>query len=381
MSARKIGVHSLQFDMRPYQARSSGGTPYTRWMAVGMPRIPQNTAKCVVFLYESKEDALKRENPQGTAFIVAAPSSVSNHVAHAHFYVIANWHVAVSPKNQEPPACVVCLNFKDGSPDAVELDPVLDWQFEPGGDDIAIAPIEIDINKHDFTCIPLEMFATKQWVHEHQVGFGDDIFMLGLFVDETGIATRLPKARFGNISAMPSPHTAIEQENDSKHPSIVIDMHSRGGHSGSPVFVYRTQGSNLDDANTSNITLQAGPLGGTLFKFFGVHWGQFPETLELKSGEEVEGWSGMTCAIPAWRLEGVLNLPEIKRRRGMREKEQANKPAIRNAPRGERATAISPESPSSGEIAAPRANDANPTHREDFTRLLGAAVRTPPQED
>ncbi len=34
----------------------------------------------------------------------------------------------------------------------------------------------------------------------------------------------------------------------------------------------------------------------------------------------------------------------------------------------------------SDEAARP-ANDENPKHREDFTRLLGAAVRKPPQED
>ena len=163
------------------------------------------------------------------------------------------------------------------------------------------------------------MFPDEKWVTDNQIGFGDDVFMLGLFLDETGTAIELPKARFGNISAMPSRHTQIEQENGRKHPSIIIDMHSRGGHSGSPVFVYRTLGANLDMANTTNIGLKE----GTLFKFFGVHWGQFTETLELKSGEEVAGWSGMTCAIPAWRLEGVLNLPEIKDRRILREKNQA----------------------------------------------------------
>jgi hypothetical protein len=178
------------------------------------------------------------------------------------------------------------------------------------------------------------MFADESWVNNNQIGFGDDVFMLGLFLDETGTAIELPKARFGNISAMPSRYTQIEQENGENHPSIIMDMHSRGGHSGSPVFIYRTLGANLDRANTTSIGLTEGPL----FKFFGVHWGQFPETLTLKSGEEVKGWSGMTCAIPSWRLAAPLNLPKIKEHRAMREERQAKDASIpKNSAQGESA--------------------------------------------
>jgi hypothetical protein len=292
-----------------------------------MPRIPQNTTDCVVFLYESKDDALSRRNPQGTGSIVCCPSQVSNHPLHAHFYVITNCHVSISPKGRSAPASVVCLNLKNAQPDPIELDPVLDWQFEPGGDDIAIAPIEIDFDRHRVSCIPTHMFADEKWISDNKIGFGDDVFMLGLFLDDSGVGIELPKARFGNISAMPSRHTQIKQVNGSTHPSIIIDMHSRGGHSGSPVFVYRTLGANLDMANTPNIGLSE----GTLFKFLGVHWGQFLETLQLQSGQEVTGWSGMTSAIPAWRLERVLNLPSIKRHRAEREKQQFNDRSIRHS--------------------------------------------------
>ena len=301
------------------------GTP------IGMPKIPQETLGCVAFLYRTKDDALNHRDPQGTGCLVGVLSRINQHIRHAHFYVITNKHVSVSPKGDDDPAPVVCLNLKNGDPDPIELDPNIDWQFEPNGDDIAIAPIEIDFDRHTAAVIPTNMFADEKWVTDNQIGFGDDVFMLGLFLDENGIGTSLPKARFGNISAMPSRHTELEQENGSRRPSVIIDMHSRGGYSGSPVFVFRTLGANLDHANTSNIVLRE----STLYKFLGVHWGQFPETLELRSGEEVTGWSGMTCAIPAWRLEGVLNLQEIKKRRAERETRQASDPSIVNAPRGE----------------------------------------------
>ena len=102
-----------------------------------MPRIPQHTTDCVVFLYRTKDEALKRSDPQGTGSIICCPSQVTPDSRCAHFYVVTNKHVAVSPKGSSDPAPVVCLNLKDGRTDPIELDSMLDWHFEPNGDDIA----------------------------------------------------------------------------------------------------------------------------------------------------------------------------------------------------------------------------------------------------
>src|SRR5688500_5960601 len=124
---RAISLRDLEFDEIPVAAQTPSGVAYTRWVRAGMPRIPQHTADCVVFLYRSKDDALNRRDPQGTGFVVAVPSRASKKLRHSHFYVISNWHVAVSPKGEDEPASVVCLNLKDGSPDPIELDPCTDW--------------------------------------------------------------------------------------------------------------------------------------------------------------------------------------------------------------------------------------------------------------
>src|ERR1700730_13024370 len=107
-------------------------------------------------------------------------------------------------------------------------------------------------------------------------------------------------------------------------------MHSRNGFSGSPVFVYRTFGSDLsepfghafDDFRLDFANPRFLPKSGRLkarthFNFLGIHWRQFPEEWELKKGrskkearrkalitegEYVKGMSGMTCVIPAWQI-------------------------------------------------------------------------------
>ncbi len=51
--------------------------------------------------------------------------------------------------------------------------------------------------------------------------------------------------------------------------SYCVDMHSRSGFSGSPVFVYRTPGGDFSEKGVINLS--------RFMMFLGIHWGQFPE--------------------------------------------------------------------------------------------------------
>jgi hypothetical protein len=115
----------------------------------------------------------------------------------------------------------------------------------------------------------------------------------------------------------------------------------------------------------------------------GVHWGQFPEPWELtgqskpdaaKASKEslvidggyVKGLSGMTLVVPVWRIMEVLNLPKFKEQRH----------------RGDEAWKKKKASEPPDPIAESAAGAAeNPHHREDFKRLLDAAVKRPKSSD
>ena len=78
--------------------------------------------------------------------------------------------------------------------------------------------------------------------------------------------------------------------------------------------------------------------------------------------------SSMTVLVPSWRITELLDLEVfemIRRRRDLENKAKRDDDEPRPASEG----------------VVPPATDANPTHREDFTSLLRAAVRKPPQED
>jgi hypothetical protein len=110
---------------------------------------------------------------------------------------------------------------------------------------------------------------------------------------------------------MPAP---IKQPNGTTADSFCLDMHSRSGFSGSPVFVYRTIGGDLGETIR---TLQHSQRA--FLRFLGIYGGQFPEDLKRGDGDYVKGLSGMTCALPAWNIFDVLNHEKLVTQRSLEE--------------------------------------------------------------
>ncbi len=236
----------------------------------------------------------------------------------AYLYVVTNWHVAV--RNG---ASVIRVNTKDGKTDSWAFGPE-DWFFDQALD-IAIVSISFDPSKHRYAGLGIEGLVTKDSVERDGIGPGDDVFMVGRFVDHDGGEVNTPAVRFGHISVNPTP---IEQPNRQYVDAFCVDMHSRSGYSGSPVFVYRTPGYDLNDRLSSDMKDAKILFSGTnLLMLLGIHFAQFPEIWEIgkpeKAREEsavplitegmhVKGLSGMTCVIPAWEIARLLEDPKLK---------------------------------------------------------------------
>jgi hypothetical protein len=383
----EINWHDLEFELIPVEFRSTCGVPQTKWVSVGMPRIPENVINGVFYLYQSREDAEAGKNPGGTGFIVQYQGSRVGHVEGEHLYGVTNWHVALKRG-----FCVIRINAKSGGTDILEFGPE-DWHFIPGKYDVAVVPIILDEGVHNASAISTHRFVPDPKLRHGRIGVGEDVFMIGLFIDHDGEAINAPSARFGHVSMLPDPRASIGQPNGYRGESYVIDMHSRTGFSGSPVYVYRTFGNDLtkiwghefDDLELDE-TFRPNHFRGrmrtrSLLQLLGIHWGQFPERWELKNkdsldesrqdlildGKYVEGMSGMTCVIPAWCIMEVLDMPVLKNLR---------QPAIEAANRRSRA-AFGPKPESADETD----NDANPNHLEDFKRLVDVAARKQPRDD
>jgi hypothetical protein len=296
-----------------------------------MPRIPENVIQSVFYLYASKEDALAGINPGGTGFVVDVGSGfdpATGQIFPPHYYGVTNHHVACDGFP------VVRLNTIDGRVDILDFNPD-QWEFLPGKYDVAIIPLTLDSKVHAVHSISTQLFVEAPPRHNPYY-IGDDVFMIGLFVDHAGTTTNVPSARFGNISMLPDERATLKQSTGYEGISYIVDMHSRTGFSGSPVFAYRTFGSdltpvfghrfdNLSIDDWGNESHRSGRLvARTLFNFLGIHWAQFTEEWKVRSanqggeakkrsllveGSVISGMSGMTCVIPAWQVLEVLTCP------------------------------------------------------------------------
>jgi hypothetical protein len=345
---------------------STRGTPFQVWEPF-MPRISDDFLHCCIYLYPSEKDAEEGIKIGGSGFLVAVPCKKlpgSNFI-----YAVTNRHVIESGNT------VVRLNTVDGKTDIFDLNE-RSWSFHPDGDDLAIAGLPpLDEKIHRYKLLSQEShFITREIIQELNVGPGDDTFVVGRFINQEGRQRNLPSVRFGHLAQMPPEPirqrrgmTFFDQE------SFIVEAKSIGGYSGSPVMV------------AFNPTLQRPERNGLTSNrayLLGVGWGYITDWMPIcdqngspiANGYQVQSNTGMMGVVPAWKLTDFLNHPANVTHRNNKEdeilKQNATLPATPTSSRAPARESVSP--PASGE---------NPTHREDFMRLVGAAARKPAQED
>lgn len=298
-----LWYRDLQFKRVPVQRATTSGVPYFSMVDVGMPTIPKAVLESVVYLYPDRASALAGKSFGGSGFIVGVRSAT--HPTASYLYVVSNYHVAIRDG-----CSVVRVNTRDGGVNAIDLD-VSDWEYSPDGGDVAIAPLPVDLSIQALNFWDVSHFLRLGESDSGFIGPGDDVFMAGRFIDHDGGQTNAPAVRFGNVSVDPShlPGT-VNSNNGVRY--YCLDMHSRTGFSGSPVFAFRTPGADLNNAFNHGLNLQP-----PVLKLLGIHCGQFQEDLQLKGDESsgpakvIRGFSGMTYALPAWHIRDLLNSPKL----------------------------------------------------------------------
>ncbi|WP_171611650.1 trypsin-like peptidase domain-containing protein [Roseicella sp. DB1501] len=291
-----------------------------------MPRIPRKILEAVIYLFPDEESA-KRGSPNGgTGFLVGMP--VKDLSGQYFVYAVTNWHVALGEG-----CSTIRINKHDGGTEIFSFEP--DEWIGSKKYDIAIIPLEnLDEKIHKVSVIPTTMFATRDVVSDCGISLGDDVYMIGRFIDHDGTKINVPSARFGNISIMP---TFLPQGmHFGPAETYCIDLHSRTGYSGSPVFMYRTFTSDLEGDPIEKQRFIPGSslqlLPDLLHKFLGIHFAQFPEIFRLTAadsaqiqthegrvplltGAQINGLSGMTCVLPAWAVLECLDDPKLRKER------------------------------------------------------------------
>ena len=236
-------------------------------------------------------------------------------------YAVTNSHVI-----REGGSPVVRLNTKDGLTDVI---PATDanWLDHVDGDDLAVCPIGLSQERHQYKYLLPSLFLTPELVNQESIGPGEDTFLVGRFITHEGRQRNLPSVRFGNIAMMPwepitHPTRGIKQE------SFLVESRSIGGYSGSPVFVWILPFSHRPGAK--------GYSGGRGPWLLGVDWCHLanPERVLERDGktEVPEGWqvnsnTGMMGVIPAWRLAELLDRRELVAQRKEQDEELSKRKA------------------------------------------------------
>jgi hypothetical protein len=183
-------------------------------------------------------------------------------------YIVTNEHVAIH-------ASAARLTAHDGVTCAIATPPD-GWHSHPGGDDVAVFPLEIaPEDQFRFGTIPWGTFVDMPGV----VSPGDDVYFLGRYVEPDGTQTDSPVARFGHLAVQGTVNVrqterAFEQE------SFMVEALSVSGYSGSAVVVYRLHletlfggGVRLAMGEPSDRRLQAQAGRAGTPALLGITWG------------------------------------------------------------------------------------------------------------
>ncbi len=329
-----------------------------------MPRLPDEVTETAFYLYPDRPTAEAGNQVGGTGFVVAREFLSPSLKGRGALFTVSNRHVV-----ENHGASVMRLLKMDGTIDIIELMPD-DWVAHPTADLVATCGY-VDPLIHRMKWAIYSHFVTREAAKSYSIGIGDDVFMVGRFIGHDGKTHNRPSVRFGNISIgaanIFNPELGHEEE------SYGVEMRSKPGYSGSPVFVYGTPQLNPKGQDLLRVAQR-------FILLLGVEWGHITERRPVlnkdgrSSGQYTTEASGMNGVVPAWHLHDLLNTPRLMKRFSEIEERalKANKDRRGEVePLGARLPSIS-DAPKMSEVDA-----ENPQHREDFNRLLGAAAKRP----
>lgn len=348
----------------------SSGVPQRRWEPYLMPRWPDEMLESSFFIFASQRDAETGRPTGGSGFFVGVPWEGKEPLEHV--YAVTCAHVISSNR---PHVLRAERLYGD---DPTFIDARTENWFIAEHDDLAVMRIE---HGHMFSheSFP-KLNLTREMIDDYSVGIGDEVVSVGRFLDLRGNRANRPLVRSGTIAAMPE--LPISCRNRPLQDSYIAEMKSRSGFSGSPVFVYLPPPQIRFVHSQRQIYSEPHKPFIKMFEFYGpwllgVHWGEInvegPDAPWLHASLDndrrgMELGSGMIGIVPCSRLETLLMKDKrVLTERKTVEKEFRPQASAQAAVRETKKRGAEPEH--------------NPSHKEDFRRLLGVAARKHEQED
>ena len=325
---------------------------FLEWDRPDAMLVPNVVRKSVVFLGEGHGDAF---SPKGTAFVVSVAQGGFRFV-----HLVTAEHVIV--RRSDP--MYARVNLVAGGTRDIPIR-YNDWWHHPDpgvSTDLAVLPTSIDRGDIIYSHNPIDSFATDEVIAKNGIGVGDEVFATGLFASHYGKGQNLPIVRTGNIALMPD--EPVLTRFVGYIDAYLIETRSIAGLSGSPVWVHMPP--------IRVVKGRASEYEGPQFFLLGLVQGRFNVKAQDEDlANETDGDrddrinSGIGVVVPAQRIAETLLQPDLV--------------ALRQRIVDQKRAGEGADSQAVGAEREPPTTDANPQHKEDFTRLLNAAARKPTQ--
>lgn len=267
-------------------------------------RIPEEVKKCVVFLgIERTKHGVTKTIYAGTGFLVSVQGKK---VDIKYLYLVTAKHVVEHLTGE---TVLIRCNKKDGGSVTFKVtNEVLKWNTHPTdwSADVAVTLATFPDEKFDFRPLPIGMFMTDEMIYSEGIGIGDDVLITGLFSHHSGSERNLPIIRMGNVAMMAE--EKIPTKNHGTMDAYLIEAHSIGGISGSPVFVLKPQ-HGIENYGKVNVRL---------FGLMHGHW-----EIDLKTTDSISVDTkkrggvnlGIAIVTPAHKILETINSPELTEQR------------------------------------------------------------------
>jgi hypothetical protein len=206
------------------------------------------------------------------------------------------------------------------------------WLVSPSVD-AAVARVEYDYEKSlqlEVDPIPFDKLLPDEWTSEQEVGEGDELFFATLFTLVPGRHQNLPIARFGHIALMPQQDDLLQVSFKDDmgciifsrtFPGYLAEAYSRGGHSGSPAFLYFPLNRKPVKLTGFSVPGYAGVMG--VLGLVAAHY-----DVELEAEGPTTANSGIAVIVPAQHIIHLLMEEEfVKEREEARQEVEAGRPA------------------------------------------------------
>jgi Trypsin-like peptidase domain len=305
-------------------------------------------------------EANGRFTPLGTGFLISRRYGLT----HVFIFAVTAAHVVKSIAGD---TVYVRLNRKSGDAASIAIrsKSIVEWE----DNDLALIPLDIGGDVYDYKMLEIdEAVLGKARETFDGISYGDEVYAIGLYTSHYGLTRNIPVVRTGHVALLPGEPV---RGPTGYLPAYLVELRTIAGLSGSPVFlnppIVRVKNKILEGMTATYYI----PIGVLL----GYHVVETKEDQVLVSKFQTTGSddgpndtdsldqrnTGFGVVVPIDRILDMLNSKFIQESMKAGIEKHTKESGFRPA------SALPP--------SAPDEKPTNPTHREDFKRLLDAAVK------